>query len=94
MGLYSFVRSLRWKLIGYPADQYKRLLNASERWSRAELVEYRNEKTEKANLTLLSKRTVLPTSHAGSAVDATRYKSRERPRKTSYLDQEHNPHTG
>jgi phenylacetate-CoA ligase len=47
MGLYSIVRSLRWSLVGYPANRYAKFLEISEHWSRKEIEGYRNEKLRK-----------------------------------------------
>lgn len=47
MGLYLSIRSVRWWLNGYPADDYARLLAMSEHWSRAQMEAYRDDKLRK-----------------------------------------------
>ena len=47
MGLYSTTRSLYWSFVGYPADNYSRLLQASENWPRQGLEDFRNRKIQK-----------------------------------------------
>ena len=47
MGFYSIIRSTKWLLTAYPADRYKRLLSASQHWSREEIINFRNEKLRK-----------------------------------------------
>jgi len=44
---YSTIRSLRWSLVGYPAEQYSRLLEASESWPRERLECFRNDKLQR-----------------------------------------------
>ena len=86
MGLYSFLRSARWKFIGYRADECKRLLNASEKWSRAELVEYRNEKLRRLISHCYQNVPYYRRLMQDQRLTPTRYKSRQRPRKTAYSD--------
>jgi phenylacetate-CoA ligase len=44
LGLYSVIRSALWTVNGYPGDRYKRLLAASQHWSRPQMLEFRDEK--------------------------------------------------
>ncbi|MPZ76517.1 MAG: hypothetical protein GEU77_08325 [Deltaproteobacteria bacterium] len=44
MEFYAAIRSARWMLAGYPADEYSRVLEASQRWSREQLENFRDEK--------------------------------------------------
>ena len=47
MTVYGALRSARWRLVGYPADDYHRLLDHSEHWSRDQMEDYRDKKIRK-----------------------------------------------
>ena len=44
MSIYSIAQAGRWYLMGYPASQYRKILQESENWQRDRLEEFRDDK--------------------------------------------------